>query len=120
MKPDLSVWLGRRVRVVVDRPLGCAHPRHPDPIYPVNAGELPGTVSGDGLPIDVYLLGWEIPLTEAIGQVVAVLVRADDDEDQLAVVREGTRWDDGEILAATAFREQCFQPPFTAFPKHSP
>ena len=108
MKPDLSVWLGQRVRVVVDRPLGCAHPRHPDLIYPVNAGELPGTVSGDGLPIDVYPLGWEIPLTEATGQVVAVLVRADDDEDKLVVIREGTRWDDREILAATAFQEQFF------------
>ncbi len=107
MKPDLSVWLGQRVRVVVDRPLGCVHPRHPDLIYPVNAGELPGTVSGDGLPIDVYLLGWDIPLTEAIGQVVAVLVRADDDEDQLVVVREravGRRRDPGCYrLSGTVF-----------------
>ena len=52
MKPDLTAWLGRRVRMVVDRALGTAHPRYPDLIYPVNYGEIPVTLSGDGQPID--------------------------------------------------------------------
>lgn len=104
------------MRVVVDRPLGSAHPRYPDLVYPVNAGELPGTVSGDGLPIDAYLLGWDAPLTGAGGTVVAVLVRADDTEDKLVVVRDGTVWTDGAILAATRFQERFFR---TTLRRHS-
>ena len=109
MKPDLRPSLGRAVRVVVDRPLGSPHPRHPDIIYPVNYGELPGTVSGDGHPIDAYLLGWHEPVREAQGTVIAVLVRADDTEDKLVVARDGTHWIAEEIFAAVQFQEQFFQ-----------
>jgi len=109
VKPDLSALLGRTVRVVVDRPLGSVHPRHPDLIYPVNSGELPGTLSGDGHPIDAYLLGWDAPVTEAEGAVVAVIVREDDAEDKLVVVRPGTRWADADIMKAVWFQERYFR-----------
>ena len=39
----------------VDRPRGSAHPRYPDTIYPLDYGELTGTRSGDGDPIDVWI-----------------------------------------------------------------
>jgi len=58
MCPDLTPYLGQTVRVVVDRPLGSVHPRWPELSYPVNSGELPGTLGGDGQPIDAYLLVW--------------------------------------------------------------
>lgn len=106
-KPDLTPLLGQRV--VVDRPLGSVHPRHPDLIYPVNYGELSGTLSGDGQPIDAYLLGWDGPLTEAEGEVIAVLLRADDAEDKLVVAREGTGWTDEAIWQATEFQERFFR-----------
>ncbi|WP_135228252.1 inorganic diphosphatase [Deinococcus fonticola] len=109
MKPDLRLYLGQRVRVVVDRPLGSAHPRDPRLIYPVNYGELPDTLSGDGHPIDAYLLGWPQPLTEGRGTVVAVLVRADDHEDKLAVARDGTPWTAETVRQAVHFQEQYFQ-----------
>lgn len=109
MKPDLTALLGQRVRVVVDRPLGGAHPRFPDLRYPVNYGELPGTVSGDGQPIDAYLLGWEKPVRGAEGTVTAVLVREDDAEDKLVVARDGTNWTDEAILARVAFQERYFR-----------
>lgn len=114
MTPDLSLYLGQRVRVVVDRPLGSRHPRHPEMIYPVNYGELPATVSGDGQPIDAYLLGWETAIAEAAGVVIAVLERADDQEDKLVVAREGTRWllpelTDEEIMEAVRFQERFFE-----------
>lgn len=109
MKPDLTALLGQRVRVVVDRPLGSAHPRFPDLRYPVNYGELPGTVSGDGQPIDAYLLGWEEPVRGAEGTVTAVLVREDDAEDKLVVARGGTSWTDEAILARVAFQERYFR-----------
>lgn len=113
-KPDLTPYLGQKVRVVVDRPLGSAHPRDSRLIYPVNYGELPNTISSDGKPIDAYLLGWTAALAEAKGVVIAVLLRADDLEDKLVVAREGTRWayraiSDEEIMGAVHFQEQFFQ-----------
>lgn len=109
MKPDLTPFLGQTVRVVVDRPLGSAHPRWPDLVYRVNYGEVPGTLGGDGQPIDAYLLGWEVPVREAEGVVTAVLLREDDVEDKLIVVRPGTRPSDAEIMKAIWFQEQHFR-----------
>ena len=109
MKPDLSVWLGRRVRVLVDRPLGTTHPHHPDLLYTLDSGELPGTLSGNLLPIDAYLLGWSAPVAEAVVTVIAVIVRADDMKDKLAVARDGSIWSDLQILSAVHFQEQYFQ-----------
>ncbi|EYB66733.1 inorganic pyrophosphatase-like protein [Deinococcus phoenicis] len=109
MKPDLTFFLGQTVRVVVDRPLGSRHPRWPDLVYPVNYGELPGTVGGDGHPIDAYLLGWDRPVREARGVVTAVIVREDDAEDKLVVGRPGAHWTDAEIMKAVSFQEQYFQ-----------
>lgn len=109
VKPSLLAYLGRRVLVRVDRPLGSVHPRHPDLVYPVNYGELPGTVSGDGHPIDAYLLGWNEAVREAWGTVVAVIVRHDDGEDKLVVARDGTHWTDEQIVNAIRFQERYFQ-----------
>ncbi|GMA16381.1 inorganic pyrophosphatase [Deinococcus metallilatus] len=109
MKPDLTPFLGRAVRVVVDRPLGSRHPRWPELGYPVNYGELPGTLSGDGHPIDAYLLGWDEPVREASGVVTAVILRADDVEDKLVVAPPGARWSDAEIMKAVWFQEQYFE-----------
>ena len=37
--------IGAAVTVLVDRPLGSAHPEHPDLIYPVNYGFIPGIMA---------------------------------------------------------------------------
>lgn len=109
MKPDLTPFLGQTVRVVVDRPLGSVHPRWPDLVYWVNYGEVPGTLGGDGQPVDAYLLGWEGPVREAEGVVTAVILRGDDVEDKLVVVRPDTIWSDAEIMKAIWFQEQYFR-----------
>lgn len=111
-KPDLKPYLGCRVQVTVDRPLGSAHPRFPELIYPLNYGEIPGTVSGDGQPIDAYLLGWSEAVAEAEGIVIAVLEREDDAEDKLVVAPSeaaGQRWSHEALLAAVAFQERFFR-----------
>ena len=59
---DLQKFLGKEVNIVIDRPLGSAHPKHDDIIYSVNYGYIPDTVSGDGEEIDVYLLGVSVPV----------------------------------------------------------
>lgn len=108
MRPDLTPYLGQTVQVVVDRPLGSVHPRWPDLIYPVNYGELPGTLGGDGQPLDAYLLGWDTPITEAGGVVTALVLRGDDSEDKLIVVRPGTIWTEAELWIAVQFQERFF------------
>ena len=101
-------WLGRVVEVVVDRPLGSVHPRHPDLRYPVNYGYVPGTLAPDGEPLDAYVLGIEEPVARAAGTVVAIIRRRDDVEDKLTVAAAGTQWTAAAITAAVHFQEQYF------------
>lgn len=77
----------------------------PDLHYPINYGYIPGTVSGDGAPVDAYLLGPDRAVREAIDIVVAVVLRADDVEDKLIVVTGGVAPAVAEIEAAIAFQE---------------
>src|SRR5256885_15333734 len=92
MRPNLSAYLGKRVSLVIDRPLGSRHPREPDMVYAVNYGCIPSTVSGDGHPVDAYLLGVKEPVEQAEGVVIALVIRADDVEDKLVVAPEGQRY----------------------------
>ena len=41
--------------IVVDRPLGSAHPKIPEAVYPVAYGYLKGTFAADGEGIDVWI-----------------------------------------------------------------
>jgi len=109
MKPDLTALLGQTVVVDIDRPLGSHHPRHANLVYPLNYGEIAGTVSGDGNPIDAYVLGSDTPLQTVEGHVVAVVIRDDDNENKLVVATTiGTPTAD-EIWRAVIFQEQYFR-----------
>ena len=78
-------WIGKKVTVVMDRPMGTYHPERPDVYYTINYGYLPGTMADDGEPIDAYVLGPEIPLATYDGEVIAIVKREDDVEDKLVV-----------------------------------
>lgn len=104
-RPDLTGYLGREVRVVIDRPLGSRHPRHADLVYPVNYGFLPGTVSGDGHPVDAYALGIGIPVSAAVGRVAGVVRREDDVEDRLIVAADGRPRTGAELAVSVEFHE---------------
>ncbi|MCI0709013.1 MAG: inorganic pyrophosphatase [Chloroflexi bacterium] len=101
-------YIGQQVKVIIDRPLGSWHPDH-DIFYTVNYGYVPGTISGDGEEVDVYLLGVDIPLDEADGICIAVLHRVDDNDDKLIVAFAGQTFTDEEILTAVHFVEQDFE-----------
>jgi inorganic pyrophosphatase len=45
---DCGLRIGDKVRVIVDRPIGTAHPKHPDIIYPINYGYVEGIIAPDG------------------------------------------------------------------------
>ena len=108
IKPDLTPFLGQRVTVIVDRPLGSRHPRRPDLVYPINYGFMPRTVSGDGMPVDAYLLGVDEAVDQAEGVVIAVIVRSDDVEDKLVVAPAGELYTAAQIMERVAFQERYF------------
>jgi inorganic pyrophosphatase len=100
-------YLGQRISVRMDRPLGSKHPEW-DFDYPVNYGYVPGILAPDGEELDAYLLGVNEPMTDFEGTCIAVIHRLDDDDDKLVVVPEGMRLSDKEILSLTHFQEQWF------------
>jgi len=41
--------------IIIDRPKGKPHPRHPDMVYPLDYGYLENTTASDGGGIDVWM-----------------------------------------------------------------
>lgn len=101
-------YLGKIVKVKMDRPLGTKHPKHGF-YYPVNYGYIPGTISGDGEELDAYVLGVFEPLEEFEGEVVAIIHRTNDNDDKLVVVKSGNNYTDDQIRALTEFQERFFK-----------
>lgn len=97
-----------KVTAHIDRPLGSRHPRHPDILYTVNYGYVPGVPAGDGDWQDVYVLGADRPLETFTGRRIAVIHRRDDAEDKWVLAPEGTSLTAEEIMAAVRFQEQYF------------
>lgn len=105
---DTKVYLGKKVKVVMDRPLGTKHPKHGF-VYPVNYGYIPNTVSGDGEELDAYVLGVHKPMDEFEGYVKAIIHRTDDDDDKLVIMPKDKDYTDDQIRALTEFQEQYFK-----------
>ena len=101
-------YLGKIVKVEMDRKMGSAHPKHGF-IYPVNYGFIPNTVSGDGEELDAYVLGEFKPLDEFEGKVIAIIHRTNDNDDKLVVCPEGKDYSDEQIDALTEFQERFFE-----------
>ena len=101
-------FLGKIVKVVMDRPLGTKHPKHGF-TYEANYGYIPGTKSPDGEELDAYALGVDKPMDEFTGTCIAVIHRLNDDDDKLVVVPTGTTLTDEEIESATEFQEKFFK-----------
>ena len=105
---DSKNYIGKIVKVKIDRPLGSKHPKF-DMIYPVNYGYIPGTISGDGEELDAYVLGVFEPMKEFIGKCIAVIKRLNDNDDKLIVVREDKMYTKEQIRALTEFQERYFK-----------
>ena len=100
--------IGNIVKVIVDRPLGSAHPNHNDLIYSVNYGYIPDFFAPDGEEQDAYILGVNEPVTEFVGKVIAVIHRLNDIEDKLVVAPEGKSFTREEIANSVVFQEKFF------------
>lgn len=102
-------YLGKRIQVIIDRPLGSNHPEH-GYLYPINYGYIPNTIAGDGEPIDAYIIGVDEPIQRFEGRVLAWVHRFNDVEDKLVVAPiDGLNYTKKEIEALIHFQEQFFQ-----------
>ena len=102
-------YLNKNVKVKIDRPLGSKHPKHRFE-YMVNYGFVPNTKAADGEELDAYVLGINKPITEFEGKCIAVIHRANDNDDKLVVVTmDALNISDEEIQKQTHFQEQFFK-----------
>lgn len=101
-------FIGQKVNVVIDRPLGTKHPQHSF-TYEVNYGYIPNTKSADGEELDAYVLGVDEPITETKGICIAVIRRTDDDDDKLIISPDNKDFSDSEIEKLTEFQEKWFK-----------
>lgn len=104
---ETQEYLGKKVTVTMDRPMGSNHPKHGF-IYPVNYGYIEGTISGDGEELDAYVLGEHKPLETFEGNVIAIIHRLNDDDDKLVVMAEGRNYTNEQIDALVEFQEKWF------------
>ena len=100
--------IGNVVKVIVDRPLGTAHPNYNDLIYSVNYGYIPGVFAPDGEEQDAYILGVDEPVSEFAGRVIAIIHRLNDIEDKWVVAPESKSFSKDEIANSVAFQEKFF------------
>lgn len=105
---DISKYLGKTVKIKIDRPMGSVHPQYSNIIYPVNYGYLPDAIGGDGEPQDVYLLGVDEPVAEYTAKIIAVVYREDDTEDKLVAAPEGMLFNIRQIRSAIRFQERYY------------
>ena len=96
-----------KVKVIVDRPLGSFHPKYKNLYYPLNYGYIQDIMAPDNEPQDAYILGVEEPVLEFEGELIAIIHRLDDIEDNWVVANNFFTIE--EIKQATSFQEKYFK-----------
>lgn len=98
-------FLGKTVKVKVDRPLGSKHPKWGFE-YKLNYGFIEGVKAPDGEDLDAYVLGIDEPVKEFSGICIAIIKRTDDDDDKLIISNK--EFSDEDIDRLTEFQEKFF------------
>ena len=103
-------FLGKTVRIGIDRPIGYVHQKETYALtYPINYGYIPDVIGGDGEEMDVYLLGVDTPVEEFEAHIIAIVHRENDVEDKLVGAPLGLTFSKTEIEAAVHFQEQYYR-----------
>lgn len=101
--------IGKKVKVIIDRPLGSYHPNHKDIYYSVNYGYIEGIMALDNEEQDAYVLGVNEPIKEFNGVVIAIIHRLNDVEDKWVVAKENEVFTKEEIIKQIEFQEKYFK-----------
>ncbi len=104
-----KTFLGKKVHLKFDQPVGSSYKPHNIDSYPINYGYVPGVPAPDGDDLDAYLLNVFEPLKDADGVCIAIIHRINDDDDKLIVVPEGAQLTDEEILKQVSFQEHLYE-----------
>ncbi|MBO5857444.1 MAG: inorganic pyrophosphatase [Clostridia bacterium] len=104
--------IGKKVKVIIDRPLGTYHPKHKDIFYSVNYGYIEGIIAPDGEEQDAYVLGVSEPVSEFTGKIIAIIKRLDDVEEKWVVAPENMTFTKEEIMEQVEFQEKYFNTEF--------
>lgn len=102
----LKSLIGKRIKVIIDRPVGY---KHYDTVYPINYGYTEKMTALDGEFQDVYVLGINEAVSVINGTVVAIIHREEDLEDKLIVLKRKRLISDMEIEQSVSFIEQYFK-----------
>lgn len=101
-------FIGKIVKVKIDRALGSKHPEHGFE-YPLNYGYIPGTKAPDGEELDAYVLGPITAVKSFQGRCIAIIHRLNDEDDKLVVCEDNIEFNDEQIRELTNFQEQWFE-----------
>lgn len=108
-KALVSSYLGKTVRIKIDRPIGYVHKKPGKTlVYPINYGYIPGVLGGDGEELDVYLLGVGEPVEEFEGRIIGIVYRQNDVEDKLIMAPAGAAFDKKTIEKQIDFQEKYY------------
>ena len=102
----LKGFLGKHIKVMIDRPLGY---KRNEIIYTLNYGYTEEITALDGEFQDVYILDEDKPIKEISGTVIAIIHRENDIEDKLVVMNKIADISEKEIENAIEFQEQYFK-----------
>ncbi len=109
-KALVNSYLGRTVKIKIDRPIGYVHKRENYTLtYPINYGYIPEVFGGDGEELDVYLLGVDKPVTDYVAKIIGIVYRMNDVEDKLIAAPEGVCFNQAEIAQYIHFQEQYYE-----------
>ncbi len=105
----IEKYLGREVRIEIDRPLGYIHKKEKYTlVYPINYGYIPNVYGGDGEELDVYLLGVDEPVEEYYCKIIGAVYRKNDIEDKLIAAPNNMTFTAEEAYEKIKFQEQWY------------
>lgn len=102
-------YLGKKVDLEFDQPVGSSYEPHKIESYPINYGYVPDTKAPDGDELDAYLLNVNDPLKKGSGYCIAIVHRLNDDDDKLICVPEVAELTDEQIAAQVDFQEHLYE-----------
>ena len=109
-KAQVRSYLGKSVRVEIDRPIGYIHHKEKYYLhYPINYVYSPGVLGGDGEELDVYVLGIDTPVKECTVMVIGIAHRENDVEDKLIAAPVGMSYNEKQMADAIRFQEQYYK-----------
>ena len=109
-REQVKSYLGKVVKIEIDRPIGYVHRKGEKTlVYPINYGYIPGVLGGDGEELDVFLVGVDEPVLTYEGRIIGIVYRADDVEDKLVMAPEGVSLTAVQMARAVYFQEKYYK-----------